>query len=332
MKIPFLYRRLVEGVPGSSGTLSEPNGTAEPRFALQSTVNWMRALAILSGDAGSDWAYMLGLYARIERATLSEAAVNTVFEQLLMALHHLSALRAIVRARSDYDLARIGIMTWYYGIYCAASAMVAAKDGSQQDDHTATANQWDRQIAANGLAAKPFDLRLTTMVKKDADAEITVMRGTSRADVNSRPVSLEDARGACASYLNGTRAYYEYAMCERLKSRELKALNLSDFRTKKARELRDERLQGKSLGFVHQAFRYRGKANYRDALFLTYEAQVGTVLDGFTADLETVLRAFVTMAGAFCSMRLPSNEWNAFTRDMETHLKLAVMPGEIWSA
>ena len=50
---------------------------------------------------------------------------------------------------------------------------------------------------------------------------------------------------------------------------------------------------------MHQAFRYRGKANYRDALFLTYEAQVGTVLDGFIADLETVLTAFLTAAGHF---------------------------------
>jgi hypothetical protein len=82
---------------------------------------------------------------------------------------------------------------------------------------------------------------------------------------------------------------------------------------------------------VHQAFRYRGKANYRDALYLTYEAQVGTVLDGFIANMETVLHAFLTMAGAFCSRRVITTDWQAFIHDLEGHLQLAVMPKDVWS-
>ena len=148
MSESFLYRRLVVGVPGSTGTISEPNGTPEPRFALQATVNWMRALTILANDQGVDWASMGSFYAHVQGATLSEPVVNTVFEQLLMSLHHLAALRAMVEADSDRNFARVAVMTWYYGIYCAASAMVAAKDGSLQDDHAGTANQWDHQIAA----------------------------------------------------------------------------------------------------------------------------------------------------------------------------------------
>jgi len=70
-----------------------------------------------------------------------------------------------------------------------------------------------------------------------------------------------------------------------------------------AKQLRDDKLRGRSAGFLHQAFRYRGKANYRDALFLTYEARVGKVIEGFIHDLEIVLRAFVIMAGAFCAIR-----------------------------
>jgi hypothetical protein len=113
--------------------------------------------------------------------------------------------------------------------------------------------------------------------------------------------------------------------------RELKKLNLADFRTKKAQALRDERLAAKSLGFMHQAFRYRGKANYRDALFLTYEPQIGATLDGFIADAEVVLKSFVTAAGAFCSRRLSPTDWLAFTEDLQSHLRLAVMPNEVWS-
>ncbi|MGC1618689.1 MAG: hypothetical protein WA765_09390, partial [Candidatus Acidiferrum sp.] len=270
-------------------------------------------------------------YARVQRQNLSEPAVNTVFEQLLMGLHHLAALHAMVRAGSDRDLARVAVMTWYYGIYCAASAMIAAQDGSLQDDHTATANQWDRQIAASGLMPRPFNLRLTTMVKKDAKVEIAKMRNGSKFDVNSRPISVDDAIGACASYLSGTRDWREWQITEELKDRELKKLNLSDFRTKQARQLRDNRLGGKTLGFVHQAFRYRGKANYRDALFLTYEAQVGAVLNGFIADTAAVLKAFLTAAGAFCFRRVTSTDWCAFIKDMDEHLNLGVMPKDVWS-
>ena len=37
-----------------------------------------------------------------------------------------------------HDLARVGIVTWYYGIYGAASAMIAAADGSFPETHAAT--------------------------------------------------------------------------------------------------------------------------------------------------------------------------------------------------
>lgn len=331
MATPFLYRRLVVGVPGSTGTLSEPNGTPEPRFALQATVNWMRALTILANDQGIDWTSMGTFYAHVQMPKLSEPAVNTVFEQLLMSLHHLAALSAMVKADSDRDFARVAVMAWYYGIYCAASAMVAAKDGSLQDDHTGTANQWDRQIAACGLIPRPFDFRLTTMLKKAAEAEITILRKGSKFVVNNRPAAVDDAIGACVSYLSGTRTYREWQITEDLKTRELKKLHLSDFRSKQAKELRDSRLQSKSIGFLHQAFRYRGKANYRDALFLTYETQVDAVLDGFIADLHAVLQAFLIAAGAFCLRRVASKDWSAFIGDLDQHLHLTVMPRDVWA-
>jgi hypothetical protein len=333
MSTSFLYQRLVKNASGCAGTLSEPQGTPEPRFALQGTVNWMRALAILVTDSGIDWPSMDAFYAvHVTRAvTLSQPAVNTAFEQLLMSLHHLASLQAMVRAKSDHDFARIAVMAWYYGIYCAASAMVAAKDGSLQDDHSSTANQWDHQIAASGLIPRPFNFRLTTMVKKDAASQIVMIRNGSRFDINSRPICVNDAIGACASYLSGTREYRESQITDELKNGEMKKLNLSDFRTSRAKQLRDARLGARSLGFVHQAFRYRGKANYRDALFLTYEAQVGNVLDGFIADTVTVLRAFLTAAGAFCSHRLSGADWRAFVTDLNQHLTLAVMPRDVLS-
>lgn len=332
MTTGFLYERITHGRPSSTGTLAEPDGAPEPRFALQGTVNWMHALALVVQDEGINWPRMQAFYHHVQRLTsLTDPATNTVFEQLLMSLHHLSALHAMAAAGSDRDLARVGVMAWYYGIYCAASAMIAARDGSQQQDHASTATQWDRQIASAGLAAPPFTYRLTTLVKKDAAAEIAAQRNGNAFTVNTRPTNAADARAACVSYLSGTRDYREWRICEDLQLRELLKLGLNDFRTARARQLRDSRLQGKSLGFLHQAFRYRGKANYRDALFLTYEAQVGTVIDGFIGDMEAVLKAFVTMAGAFCARRVNSTHWQGFLTDLDAHLDLAVMPNDVWS-
>ncbi|WFP48914.1 hypothetical protein PL263_12440 [Methylomonas sp. EFPC3] len=332
MVASFLYERITRGRPSVTGTLAEPQGAPEPRFALQGSVNWMHALALVVQDEALEWSHMQTYYQHVQRFTnLSDAAMNTVFEQLLMSLHHLSAVKAMANAGRDQDLVRVGIMAWYYGIYCAASAMIAARDGSQQKDHTSTATQWDRQIASDGLAVSPFAFRLTTLVKKDATSEIAVLRNGNNFSLPTRPTNVADARGACISYLSGTRDYREWQICEDLKLKELSKLGLNDFRSKRAQQLRDGRLQGRCLGFLHQAFRYRGKANYRDALFLTYEAQVDTVIKGFISDMETVLKAFIVMAGAFCSKRVDLTYWQAFLDDLEGHLGLTVMPKYVWT-
>ena len=49
-----------------------------------------------------------------------------------------------------------------------------------------------------------------------------------------------------------------------------KALAVTDFRKQAARSLRDAAYARRGIAFLHQASRYRGKANYRDAIFLAY--------------------------------------------------------------
>src|SRR5580693_8171475 len=226
----FLYRRITKGQPSVSGTLDEPNGAPEPRFALQGTVHWMHALALLVQSSPFDKQGIQPSYLGVQPSTsLTDQAVNTAFEQLLMSLHHVSALRAM--RGKEIDLARIAIMAWYYGIYCAASAMIAAKDGTQQQDHAGTANVWDRQIVANGLAIAPFTYRLTTLENPAAKQELAVLRASNPFDLGTRPSNSVEACGACISYLSGTRDYREWQVCESLLQIELRQLALSNFRT-----------------------------------------------------------------------------------------------------
>lgn len=321
----FLHKRFTE-----QGTLSEPDGVPEPRFALQGTVNWMRALAILVKAEGINRDSMTGIYSSVSKATLSDPAINTIFEQLLMSLHHLSGVRAMAGRDNSVDLARSAIVTWYYGIYHAASAMIAAQDGSHQDNHGETANAWDRQFAALMLIPRPFGYRVTSMVKKVVEAEIVAMRAGNSFDLNTQPTNEVQAQGACLSYLKGSVEWRVWLFEQELKRKELKKLELTNFRTKQAQQLRDERLDGRSFGFVHQAFRYRGKANYREALFISYGNQVAPMLADFYADLAVVLEGFLAMSGAFCARRVGAKLWNEFFDDLTSNSPLSVTPSDLW--
>ena len=327
----YLYRRITEKLPTTQGTLSEPDGAPTSRFAVASSVNWIRALSLIVWEENVTWEGALEKYKSVSRArSSSDRATNTIYEQLLLSLHHLSALHAMSEAGKAADLNRIAIMDWYYGIYCAASAMVAAKDGSQQQDHAGTAKQWDQHIAAAGLAFQPFNYRISTLVKSAADKEIAALSEFKKFELLVAPANRQEAEGACLTYLSGTRNYREWQIKNELLSRELKAKELDNFKTKFARKIRDERLHSKSLGFVLQAFRFRGKANYRDALYLTHDFCSTVGSDLFIEDMEEVLKAYLRMAGAYCSRRMSKDEWMNFISDLTAHLKLSVMPKDVW--
>ena len=322
-----LYQRIT-----TQGTLSEPTGVPEPHFALPSTVNWMHALAILVADKGINFGSASSFYASVQKRVFTQQEENTVFEQLLFAIHQLSALEALGSVSCKSDVARVGIVGWYYGIYAAASAMVAAQDGSFQDDHTGTANAWDRQFAATGKVMPPFSMRVSTLVEASYKAEIAAIKGGNTYGLKIKPTNSTEAHGACCEYLSGNAKWWKWKAEENIKaSREYKDLAVNDFRTKTARELRDSRLSGKSVSFLHQAFRYRGKANYREALFLGYGHNVETLLNDYLDDLTIVLRGFVSMSGAFACKRLGQKLWNEFLDDIEAHRSFQLSPNSVWT-
>jgi hypothetical protein len=68
----FFYQRITKGQSSMTGTLDEPEGAPEPRFALQSTVNWMHALAIGVQNPPIDKQTAQSRYSSVHRAALSE--------------------------------------------------------------------------------------------------------------------------------------------------------------------------------------------------------------------------------------------------------------------
>jgi len=322
-----LYRRLT-----TEGTLSEPTGVPHPQFALPSTVNWMHALALLITKSNLNFKSALTNYSTITLKKFNPQEENTIFEQLLFALHQLSALESLRSATCKADVARVGIVAWYYGVYSAASAMVAAQDGSFQDDHTGTANAWDRQFGATDKLIFPFSLRVSSLVESHYKDEIEKIKDGSSFPLTSKPSNTEEAHGACVAYLSGNADYWKWKTEENIKnSKDFKQLGVANFRSKVARDMRDKRLSGKSVCFLHQAIRYRGKANYREALFLGHGGFAKNLLTDYMDDLSIVLYGFVAMSGAFVSKRIGPQLWNDYLSDLDTHKSFTLSPSKVWS-
>jgi hypothetical protein len=323
----MLYNRIIEG-----GTINEPEGKPDPQFALPSTVNWMRALSLLIADKGVNFASAKSLYAPQGKRSMDALVENTVLEQLFLGLHHLSALEKMKDAEPSADFARVGILAWYYGIANGASAMTAAQNGSFQEDHAGTANMWDRDIAARGLAMEPFSWRVSSLVEATYKSEVRAYQGGSGGTLLSQPTSVSEAVGAAAGYLSGSAKWHAWKTTEDVRnSSDFKKLGVSDFRKKAAREIKDARLSQRSMGFVHQAARYRGKANYRDALFLAYGKSTETTLKDFVAEQASVLRAFLAMAGAFSLRKLGKALWDEFVVDVDANRAFSTSATSVWS-
>jgi len=315
------------------GTLTEtPEEIPDAVFALPSTLNWMRAEAILVSAYGLNFSAAQAFYEQVQRKELSERQLNSIFEQLLFSLHQIAALRGIATVPNKADVARVGIVTWYYGIYGAASAMIAAADGSSPETHASTARQWDRQIVESKLAMAPFGDRLGSLIKSDVDGGLVEPRSRGRYSLTSVPKTVEQAWGCHAEYLSGTASWEQWNLEQQVKSsREFKTMEVDNFRTKAARELRDQAFGRKSIAFLHEASRYRGKANYRDAIYLAYGKAVPKLADGFIDDLTTVLTGFSAMAAGYCSIRMGRDRWKTFMDDLEERRAISLSPLAVWS-
>jgi hypothetical protein len=306
--------------------LFESKDQPKPTFAIQGTINWMRALSeIVNSDEFSD-EKTKDIYKKVQRRPMNENADTLVFENMLMAYHNLAALDSLDKDISHkYDVIRSAIVSWYYSTYFAASAMVAASSGSLQETHTATVKVWHSDFAEKGLLPYPFNLCLSTLVLKDVKSQIKILRAGNSHNLNVHSSNLDEAKGACLSYLSGTADYKKWEVEERIKSsRDFKNLGVDNFKTKAAQSLRDDALNKGQVNYLFQAFRYRGKANYRDSIFLSYGNSYEDKMDLFVSDLKDVTAAFIRVASIYSQKRVVKGDWELFISDLEENTRLSL--------
>lgn len=75
------------------------------------------------------------------------------------------------------------------------------------------------------------------------------------------------------------------------------------------------------MNFLVQAFRYRGKANYRDSIYLSYGADRTGTITSFVSDLSIVAERFLTMAARYVARRVERGTWQQFAADMDENLR-----------
>jgi len=164
----MLFDRIIR-----QGTLEEPCGKPNPYFALPATVNWIKALRIILEDLDFSFHNCDLFYIKQGKRKMDGLRENTVLEQLFLALHHLSALAEMQKVARPDDLSRIAVLAWYYGIYHAARAMIAAQGGTPQESHSPTAHVWDDLLASHGLIMPPFSLRVDSLIESEIKSEIS---------------------------------------------------------------------------------------------------------------------------------------------------------------
>lgn len=286
-------------------------------YAFQGTTNWMRALAVLTDYEGFDNPAMRQFYQQVQRRRPNEEADTSALNYLLMALHNLAALRAMTSLEEPYSCVRSGIIAWYYSVYYASKAMIAASSGSDPQTHTETAKIFQNELVTQGLLVTPFDYSIQDLRKPNVESVIQGLRAGNTYDLNTQPNNPTIAKGGVLSYLKGTAEYLQEELTLRVRATaDFKALGVDDFRTKAARALRDARYSQAHVNFLLEAFRYRGKANYRDAIYLSYGVDRTATLNQFTEDLADVSECFTIMAFHYVSKRIIRDNWNSFVEDM----------------
>ena len=153
--------------------LFENKDPSKPNFAFQSTINWMRALALIVNNSSYIKEYLSETFAKVQRRKLNKQADDFVFENVLMALHYLASLHSMNHdVKHQYDICRSAIIAWYYSTYFSCRAMIAAQSGEPKETHTANIKVWHRDIVENKLLPYPFNLHLSSLVKKKVKSEI----------------------------------------------------------------------------------------------------------------------------------------------------------------
>ena len=299
------------------------NDERAPQFALFSTTNWMKALSFeINNEHGNNSLEQFESCRKIfnenvvtKGAQLPLAAIyEPLFHSLLFCTTLISMNRSLGANIWTYPSA---IISWYYSYYNGFRSILCANNQRVDETHTAVIKALNSSVRAK--LPHPFNL----VAVYDKDESYKLMLPNYPESQSSRLArdfdeTRETAREMIVGYLNGT-VKYEIDKTKKLILAD-KNVSFTDFRTKAAKELRNKRLQHE-INFMHCAFRYRGKANYRDAIFMAYGQKDLLVDTPFLCNLANTARFSFICALAYVEKLIGKKTTKAFLDDLKVNLR-----------
>jgi hypothetical protein len=297
-------------------------GARAPQFAEQSAINWADSIRFeVEREHGVS----------VAEQALSVRLINENVKLLPgRNIRKLDVYEALFRAVTNVlSLQRTGALdpvawhrpaaavTWYYTVYSCATAMFAAMAQPVSDNHTAA-----RRLYATMLQERmphPFNMVAHRRTGEKYAVMLPDYPKATKYDIGGTFVpSAAVAQGMLLEYLSGTSRWY----ATRTKDGVLRQNRgkFDSFHTAKAREARDKALEAK-VGFLHCAYRYRTKANYRDGVFLTYGKRELSNAPRFITALAISARFLTMFTLTFVEHLLGSGDMRAFIQDLELNVR-----------
>jgi len=223
------------------------------------------------------------------------SATGQLFEHLFFSIvYSMTVNQFAVNLSATPWIRPTAIVDWYYAIYFSFRSMLPVFGHTISEDHSKTA----KFVASTFRTHLPYPFDMFARRVKGEDYDV-FLEGNKSSYYSLNHILYKDksvTQGMLAQYLRGTAAWN----ADKTKNaiQKDKKLNISNFRSKHAQSVRDSRLTT-DIGFLHCAYRQRTKANYRDAIYLSYDYGEEINLDSFTRSLSVSAR-FASISAITC--------------------------------
>ncbi len=249
----IIFKKMMEG--------NDP----DPSFAFQSTIHFIECVKNICENPK-----FLPKLDKIQTQTYldDEECIFKSFKSFLMSLNFIQTLQVFSNQDEKYchHLIRESIPCWYYSIYHSLISVIKLfSENNSPESHKSNINFFTENISNY----YPDIIKYTIKDLNDYDKKIELYiknENYTYKDIKYKPKNYEDSIGGYFCYFNGTCKYLKDKAMEEIKTN--KKLNIQNFRTKLAKDTLKDNLKKKTCSFYDLSFRFRGKAHYRDSIYL----------------------------------------------------------------
>ncbi len=293
-----------------------------PRHAQTSTVHWALSLACEvqaeNGESATkQFDSCLSLLKKNMRGAQQHLGAGEVFGPLFSSLTF--ALDLCSRAADGCPTWSLpsAVIAWYYAHYGALRSMLAASNVLVEEYHAKSIRSFGSCL--RNRLPHPYNMKARWIKNGDFDVELPDYPGTSsRLLIKEFDGERITAREMLIGYLKGTAKRELEIIKSDIKSKNKTIL---DFKSAEAKAVRDKRMQGVEFNMMHCAFRYRGKANYRDSVYLSYGSVPLHKEVDFLRSLSTTALFSFLLALALARVKVGKSCTRSFLSDASSNLR-----------